>query len=98
MNHSLPTVGLATLDQAYRSGGVQGVSVVMTAPRAWYLAVEVRDPVSGASSRVALHTKTGRNFRTWKTPQSIFSLLLDRYGVTSGTFTLETKSENEQAT
>lgn len=89
----MKTVEQSTADMAFEHNLVQDVCLVGRSSKEWYFTFTTRDPASGSLNEFAIRTQRGE-LRTWADPRTLLNLLQERYGVTSGRFTLDAGSEH----
>lgn len=88
-------IALKSLDRAFESGLVRGVTLKELSEKEYYLAIRILDQRSGKSDFYALMTTRGDR-RSWADPRKCFGFLKERFGVLHGSFDLDEDNDEPQ--
>lgn len=96
MPRPAPTgIALQNVDSAFEAGQAVNVTIIRRSPRAWMFTFEVADPASGELQVFTLKTQRGQ-VRLWSDPRNLLQWLDERYGVTEGSFLLQSGGSNHE--
>lgn len=80
-------ITLKQVDFAFESGNVRNLTIIRLPTKDWYFTFESDHPEACKTAVYSLQTQRG-DLRVWKDPRNLVDFLLERYGVTTGSFYL----------